>query len=127
MAVQHADDSDIEDDDDSPQSTDKLTTTKTEDSVPVKLTGAIKNIIWIGEPIKTDTTKVYYEKVEIDGEEFSIGEFVMVETSQANIPALVSRIVYMWKDLNNPKVGFFHAEVFIRSSDTVLGEVGGKT
>ncbi|CAF4881707.1 unnamed protein product [Pieris macdunnoughi] len=123
MAVQQADDSDPDEDDDGPQVTDKLKS-KIEDAVPVKLTGAYRKITWIGEPIKTDATKIYYEKVEIDGEEFTIGEFVMVETTQANVPALVSRIVYMWKDTNNPSVGFFHAEVFIRASDTVLGEVG---
>ncbi|CAH0715662.1 unnamed protein product, partial [Brenthis ino] len=123
MAVQQADDSDLDDDEDAPA--DKRHLDKIDDTVPVKLTGANnKTVNWLGDPIKADTTKIYYESVEIDGAELKVGDFVMVETSQPNIPALVARVTYMWKEIINPKSGYFHAEVFIRSSDTVLGEVG---
>ncbi|CAG4956224.1 unnamed protein product [Colias eurytheme] len=125
MAVQQAEDSEPEDDDEYQQNAEKNKFNKIEDALPVKLTGSNnRNIKWIGEPVKADATKIYYERVEIDGAELKIGDFVMVETSQANIPALVSRVIYMWKEIINPKSGYFHAEVFIRSSDTVLGEVG---
>ncbi|XP_047533015.1 DNA (cytosine-5)-methyltransferase 1-like [Vanessa atalanta] len=125
MAVQQAEDSEIEDEEEYQHAAEKRQLDKIDDTVPVKLTGANnKKLKWIGEPIKADATKVYYESVEIDGAELKIGDFVMVETSQPNIPALVSRVTYMWKEIINPKSGYFHAEVFIRSSDTVLGEVG---
>ncbi|XP_050350712.1 DNA (cytosine-5)-methyltransferase 1-like isoform X2 [Nymphalis io] len=125
MAVQQAEDSEIEDEEEYQHTAEKRHLDKIDDTVPVKLTGANnKKLKWIGEPIKADATKVYYESVEIDGAELKIGDFVMVETSQLNIPALVSRVSYMWKEIINPKSGYFHAEVFIRSSDTVLGEVG---
>ncbi|XP_026492162.1 DNA (cytosine-5)-methyltransferase 1-like [Vanessa tameamea] len=125
MAVQQAEDSEIEDEEEYQHAAEKRQLDKIDDTVPVKLTGANnKKLKWIGEPIKADATKVYYEIVEIDGAELKIGDFVMVETSQPNIPALVSRVTYMWKEIINPKSGYFHAEVFIRSSDTVLGEVG---
>ncbi|XP_046965733.1 DNA (cytosine-5)-methyltransferase 1-like isoform X2 [Vanessa cardui] len=125
MAVQQAEDSEIEDEEEYQHTAEKRQLDKIDDTVPVKLTGANnKKLKWIGEPIKADATKVYYESVEIDGAELKIGDFVMVETSQPNIPALVSRVTYMWKEIINPKSGYFHAEVFIRSSDTVLGEVG---
>ncbi|KAI5644354.1 c-5 cytosine-specific DNA methylase domain-containing protein [Phthorimaea operculella] len=125
MAVQQADDSDPEDDDDYQQMAEKKLHDKLEDTVPVKLTGVnSRKITWIGEPVKADATKIYYEKVEIDGSELQIGDYVMVETSQPNIPSLVTKVVYMWKDTLNPKAGYFHGEVFVRSSETVLGEVG---
>ncbi|KAI8436671.1 hypothetical protein MSG28_010159 [Choristoneura fumiferana] len=125
MAVQQAEDSDPEDDDDYRQMLDKKQLDKIEDAVPVKLTGSgSRKIKWIGEPVKSDATKVYYERVEIDGSELCNGDYVMVETSQTNIPALVARVVYMWMETINPKSGYFHAEVFIRATDTVLGEVG---
>ncbi|VVC92167.1 unnamed protein product [Leptidea sinapis] len=123
MAVEQAEDSEAEDDED--QVSEKSQYKKIEESVPVKLTGTnSRSIKWIGEPIKSDATKIYFETVEIDGGELKIGDFVMVESSQTNNPALVSRVTYMWKDVTNPKGGYFHAEVFMRSSDTVLGEVG---
>ncbi|CAK1556371.1 unnamed protein product [Leptosia nina] len=124
MAVQQAEDSDPDEDEDSQDSVEKDTLNAIEERVPVKLTGSHRNIAWVGEPIKADNTKVYYVSAEIDGLEIKIGDFVMIETTQANIPALVSRVVYMWKEILNPTSGFFHAEVFIRSADTVLGEVG---
>ncbi|XP_060803321.1 DNA (cytosine-5)-methyltransferase PliMCI isoform X2 [Amyelois transitella] len=124
MAVEQADDSEPEDDDDYQQMVEKKHHDKIDEAVPVKLTGNNRKIKWIGEPIKADASKVYYEKVEIEGSELLIGDYVMVETSQPNIPALVARVVYMWKENINPQIGYFHGEVFYRSSDTVLGEVG---
>ncbi|XP_013164301.1 PREDICTED: DNA (cytosine-5)-methyltransferase 1-like [Papilio xuthus] len=125
MAVEQAEDSEPEDEEEYRQMVERKERDKIDDAVPVKLTGSCnRKISWIGEPIKADATKVYYEKVEIDGSELCVGDFVMVETSQANIPALVTRVTYMWKESINLKSGYFHGEVFIRSSDTVLGEVG---
>ncbi|XP_045773016.1 DNA (cytosine-5)-methyltransferase PliMCI-like [Maniola jurtina] len=124
MAVQHADDSEPEEDDDD-QTAEKLKLDKIDDTVPVKVTGGSRRKTkWIGEPVKVDAKKVYYERVEIGGAEFSLGDFVMVETSQSNIPALVARLTYMWEEIDNTKSGYFHGEVFLRASDTVLGEVG---
>nr|QJS39016.1 DNA methyltransferase 1 [Mythimna separata] len=123
MAVEQAEDSDPDDEEEYQQMAEKKQQDKLEDAVPVKLTGSNnRNIKWVGEPTKADATKVYYDKVEIDGSELCNGDFVMVETSQSNIPALVARVVYMWRETIN-KSGYFHAEVFIRASDTVLGEV----
>ncbi|XP_013143936.1 PREDICTED: DNA (cytosine-5)-methyltransferase PliMCI-like [Papilio polytes] len=125
MAVEQAEDSEPEDEEEYRQMVERKERDKIDDAVPVKLTGSSnRKITWVGEPIKADATKVYYEKVEIDGAELRIGDYVMVETSQANIPALVTRVTYMWKESINLKSGYFHGEVFIRSSDTVLGEVG---
>ncbi|XP_052741577.1 DNA (cytosine-5)-methyltransferase 1 [Bicyclus anynana] len=124
MAVQQADDSEYEEEEDYEQTAQKRMLDKINDALPVKVLGVnCKNIRWIGEPVKDDATKVYYERVEIDGEELTVGEFVMVETSRSNIPALVARVTYMWKDKNNNN-DFYHCEVFIRASETVLGEVG---
>ncbi|XP_068633744.1 DNA (cytosine-5)-methyltransferase 1-like isoform X2 [Battus philenor] len=125
MAVEQAEDSEPEDEEEYRQMAERKQRDKIDEAVPVKLTGLNnKNIKWIGDPIKADATKIYYERVEIDGSELRKGDFVMVETSQANVPALVTRVTYMWKETLNPKSGYFHGEVFIRASDTVLGEVG---
>lgn len=122
MAVQQAEDSDPEDDED--YDDEKKAQNKLDDTVPVKLTGTYRNIKWIGDAVKADSNKVYYEKVLIDGSELTVGDYVMVETSQANIPALVARVVYIWKETSYSQMGYFHGEVFIRATETVLGEVG---
>ncbi|KAG6440695.1 hypothetical protein O3G_MSEX001376 [Manduca sexta] len=125
MAVEQAEDSEPDDEEEYQQMADKKQQDRIDDTVPVKLTGSCsKKINWVGDPVKADSTKIYYERVEIDGAELCNGDFVMIETSQLNIPALVARVVYMWKETINPKSGYFHGEVFIRASDTVLGEVG---
>lgn len=95
-----------------------------DDVLPFKLSAYYRKIKWIGEPVKVDTKKVYYQKVEIDDAELCNGDYVMVETSLSNVPSLVARVVYMWKEVPNSREGYFHGEVFMRSSDTVLGEVG---
>lgn len=121
MAIQEAELSDQEDKQRMP---DKVRSMKKE-KIPLKISHRHKNIKWIGEPIQVDATKVYYEKVKIKGAEYNKGDFVMVQT-RSNIPPLVTRIVYMWKDIKNSNKCYFHAEIFVRSSATILGEVGGK-
>lgn len=125
MTVEQTPESESEDEEDFQQMVEKKHHDKIDDIVPVKFTTTnTRKIRWVNEPIKADATKVYYDRVEIDGSELFIGDYVMVETSQPSIPALVTRVVYIWKETFNSKVGYFHGEVFIRSSDTVLGEVG---
>ncbi|GBP47570.1 DNA (cytosine-5)-methyltransferase 1 [Eumeta japonica] len=124
MAVQQANDSEGEDDEVEKDMQDQNETEK-EDIVPVKLTGvSSREIVWPEEPVKIDAGKTYYSKVNLDGLLLSVGDYVMVEPSQTNIPTLVARIVYMWNDAMTPKSGYFHGEIFVRSSETVLGEVG---
>ncbi|XP_045784072.1 DNA (cytosine-5)-methyltransferase PliMCI-like [Maniola jurtina] len=82
-----------------------------------------KKIKWIGEPIQVDEKQIYYEKVEVDGVKYSLGDFVMVRPELPNVPALVSRLIYMWKEIRT-KRAYFHGEFYIRSTYTVLGEVG---
>lgn len=125
MAVEQAEDSEPEDEEEFREMTEKKEQDKIEETVPVKLTGTTsRKVTWLGEPVKIDASKIYYNTVNIDGAELAIGDYVMVETSLANIPTLVVRVVYMWKETTNDKSGYFHGEVFIRSSDTILGEVG---
>ncbi|KPI97703.1 DNA (cytosine-5)-methyltransferase 1 [Papilio xuthus] len=75
MAVEQAEDSEPEDEEEYRQMVERKERDKIDDAVPVKLTGSCnRKISWIGEPIKADATKVYYEKVEIDGSELCVGE-----------------------------------------------------
>lgn len=124
MAVEQGEDSEDENEDDDRDITENEQE-KLEDTVPVKLTNeGSRKITWPGEPIKVDASKIYYAEVNIDGEKLENGDYIIVETSLPNVPSLVARVVYMWKEKGNPTSGYFHGEVFIRASDTILGEVG---
>lgn len=124
MAVEQAEESDPEDEEEYRQLSEKNNSDSMEDGVPVKLTGAgVKNIQWVGEPVKSEMNKMYYEKVKINDLEVQIGDFVMVDTMSPSIPHLVTKITYMWKEAMTPKAGFFHGQVFFRASESVLGEV----
>ncbi|CAK1554784.1 unnamed protein product [Leptosia nina] len=81
-----------------------------------------KVVKWIGEPIKQDKEKIFYESVTVNGAFLKIGDYVTVEPVNRRLPPLVTRIVSLWK--YNRLKGFFHAQVFMRSRDTVLGNTG---
>ncbi|KOB70090.1 Cytosine-specific methyltransferase [Operophtera brumata] len=123
MAVEQADDSYLDDDNDFKIPVETKRRKKV--PVPVKLNeNNDKKIKWIGKPVQADETKIYYERVEIDGTEYCNGDFVMLEPTNPNIPAFVAKLGYMWKETTKSKMELFHAEVFFRSAETVLGEVG---
>lgn len=122
MAVEQAEESDPENEEET--DTVDSTTAISEEKVPVKLTGAgVKNICWIGDSIKSENMKTFYNSVKIDNLDVKVGDFVMVDTLSPSIPHLVTKVICMWKEPMTPKAGYFHGQVFLRSSDTVLGEV----
>ncbi|XP_077290001.1 DNA (cytosine-5)-methyltransferase 1-like [Arctopsyche grandis] len=123
MAVEQAEESDPENEDEL-DIANPTTSDFPEDKVPVKLTGAgVKSIMWLGDSIKSEGIKTFYNAVKIDNLDVKVGDFVMVDTISPTIPHLVTRVVCMWKETMTPKAGYFHGQVFMRSSDTVLGEV----
>ncbi|CAK1554785.1 unnamed protein product [Leptosia nina] len=83
-----------------------------------------KVVKWIGEPIKQDKEKIFYESVTVNGAFLKIGDYVTVEPANRRLPPLVTRIVSLWKYNRLYLKGFFHAQVFMRSRDTVLGNTG---
>lgn len=125
VAIQEAELYDLEDNAVEQHSPDKVRCRKEKKSKGVKIRRTYRNVKWVGNPAKVDATKVYYEKVKIDGAEYNKGDFVIIETGRPNIPSVVLRIVFMWKDVKKSNKGFFHAEVFIKSTATILNETGG--
>uniref|UniRef100_A0A4W3I946 DNA (cytosine-5)-methyltransferase n=1 Tax=Callorhinchus milii TaxID=7868 RepID=A0A4W3I946_CALMI len=76
-------------------------------------------ICWIGEAIKSDGRKTYYQKVSVDDELFAINDCVVVSPDDPTKPLYLARITSMWEE---GVCKMFHAHWFCRGTDTVLGE-----
>ncbi|XP_053320799.1 DNA (cytosine-5)-methyltransferase 1 isoform X2 [Spea bombifrons] len=75
-------------------------------------------ISWIGEPVKVDGKREYYQKVSIDSEVLEIGDCVSVSPDNPTEPLYLARITSMWEDAGGL---MFHAHWFCLGTDTVLG------
>ncbi|XP_077185875.1 DNA (cytosine-5)-methyltransferase 1 isoform X2 [Paroedura picta] len=76
-------------------------------------------ISWVGDPVKSDGKKNYYQKVCIDSEMLQVGDCVSVSPDDPTKPLYLARITAMWEDANNEPM--FHVHWFCRGTDTVLG------
>uniref|UniRef100_A0A672UVW2 DNA (cytosine-5)-methyltransferase n=1 Tax=Strigops habroptila TaxID=2489341 RepID=A0A672UVW2_STRHB len=75
-------------------------------------------ISWVGEPIKSDGKKDYYQRVCIDLETLEVGDCVSVSPDDPTKPLYLARVTAMWEDSSGQ---MFHAHWFCPGSDTVLG------
>ncbi|XP_019064640.1 DNA (cytosine-5)-methyltransferase 1 [Fukomys damarensis] len=76
-------------------------------------------ICWVGEAIKTDGKKSYYQQVCMDGETLEVGDCVSVIPDDPSKPLYLARVTALWEDSSNGQM--FHAHWFCAGSDTVLG------
>ncbi|EHB03719.1 DNA (cytosine-5)-methyltransferase 1 [Heterocephalus glaber] len=76
-------------------------------------------ISWVGEAIKTDGKKSYYQQVCMDGETLEVGDCVSVIPDDPSKPLYLARVTALWEDSSNGQM--FHAHWFCAGSDTVLG------
>uniref|UniRef100_A0A8B9TLN0 DNA (cytosine-5)-methyltransferase n=1 Tax=Anas platyrhynchos TaxID=8839 RepID=A0A8B9TLN0_ANAPL len=75
-------------------------------------------ISWVGEPVKSDGKKDYYQRVCIDSETLEVGDCVSVSPDDPTKPLYLARVTAMWEDSSGQ---MFHAHWFCPGSDTVLG------
>ncbi|XP_062367772.1 DNA (cytosine-5)-methyltransferase 1 isoform X1 [Cinclus cinclus] len=75
-------------------------------------------ICWVGEPIKSDGKKDFYQRVCIDSETLEVGDCVSVSPDDPTKPLYLARVTAMWEDSGGQ---MFHAHWFCPGSDTVLG------
>nr|KAF6297485.1 DNA methyltransferase 1 [Pipistrellus kuhlii] len=76
-------------------------------------------ISWIGEAVKTDGKKTYYQKVCIDSETLKVGDCVSVIPDDSSKPLYLARVTALWEDSSQGPM--FHAHWFCAGTDTVLG------
>ncbi|XP_012137658.2 DNA methyltransferase 1a isoform X2 [Megachile rotundata] len=119
MAIQEADDSDLENDDEyealmENKKIEELEHTK-KDFKEFK-----KDVTWVEDKIAADNQKTFYKSVMVGDERIEINDYVLVEPRNPAIPLHVAKIIYMWETKNGLKQ--FHANWFHRGTDTILGE-----
>ena len=118
--------------------------TETEDEIEVKA-GKVKSVSsdlkskkkrsgksaveWIGDPLveATDSDpRIFYGSVCIGGEEFVVGDCVLVPSDEANRCPYVGKMMSMWQEKS--KFGnadkMVHIDWYVRASETVLQEAG---
>ncbi|XP_061936653.1 DNA (cytosine-5)-methyltransferase PliMCI-like isoform X1 [Apis cerana] len=119
MAIQEADDSDPENED---QYEILMENKKIEEDKSKKkdFKELKKEIIWIGDQIANENLKTYYKSVIVGDEEIGINDYVLVEPRNPAIPSHVAKVIYMWENKNGIKQ--FHANWLHRGNDTILGE-----
>lgn len=121
LAVQEADDSEAEDDEEGEIAV-KATGKKWNPKEPVFEADANhpSEVRWIGEPIHSDNDFKYYSYVNVNGFEFGPNDCVLVKPNDPKAPSFVARVVSMGEDTKGSQKA--HLQWFIRGSDTVLGE-----
>ncbi|XP_017756525.1 PREDICTED: DNA (cytosine-5)-methyltransferase PliMCI-like [Eufriesea mexicana] len=119
MAIQEADDSDPENED---QYELLLENKNVEEERSRKkvFKELKKDITWIGAQIASDNLKTFYTSVMVGEEKIEINDYVLVEPRNPAIPSHVAKVIYMWENKNGIKQ--FHGNWLYRGNDTILGE-----
>ncbi|KAK4878394.1 hypothetical protein RN001_010900 [Aquatica leii] len=111
MAIQTADeDSDTDDD--------VSGVTNIETKTPLSK-HIIHDVKWVGEAAVEYNSRVYYNAAQVGDTVVEADDCVMLNSEEPNQPLLIARVGYMWQEKNET---MFHAHLFCRGSDTVLGE-----
>lgn len=75
---------------------------------------------WIGDPTIEYKGKLFYNAARVGDLKVEPEDYVMLESSQANEPPYIAKVVYMWQEAKQGSS--FHAHLFCRGTDTILGE-----
>ncbi|XP_028404799.1 DNA (cytosine-5)-methyltransferase 1-like isoform X2 [Dendronephthya gigantea] len=124
IAVRQADENDGEDDPDMEVSA-PLQDVKAKN--PKQKHAKLRKVVqtklkWIGEPVRHEGKKSFYECVEVNNEEVNVNDFVKLSPDDPRVPLYICKIIEMWEDGKGEKM--FHGRWMSRSTDTVLGNTG---
>ncbi|XP_043275334.1 DNA (cytosine-5)-methyltransferase PliMCI-like isoform X4 [Venturia canescens] len=119
MALQEADDSDVEDEEEYRALTQNIRE-NTHDKIIKSLKCLKKQVEWQGSEIFDDGRRKFYFSATVGTETISTNDCVMIESSDPTIPLQIAKVMYMWQNKNGLRL--FHANWYRRGSDTILGE-----
>ncbi|KAF5294330.1 hypothetical protein FQR65_LT10783 [Abscondita terminalis] len=111
MAIQTADEESDSEDDSS-----VLPSVETKTPLSKRI---IHDVKWVGEAAFEYNSRTYYNAAQVGDITVEPDECVMLNSEEPNQPLMIARVGYMWQEKN---VTMFHAHLFCRGSDTVLGE-----
>ncbi|XP_017781710.1 PREDICTED: DNA (cytosine-5)-methyltransferase PliMCI-like [Nicrophorus vespilloides] len=111
MAIQDAEESDNED------SADVEPEPETEEPCSKRI---IHDVTWAEESVENFNGRIYYESAVVGEHIINNDDYVMLNSAAPDHPLVVARVCYMWDQ--EPGGPTFHALIFTRGSDTILGE-----
>ncbi|XP_031847018.1 DNA methyltransferase 1a isoform X2 [Nomia melanderi] len=114
MAIQEAEDSDPENEEQFENLVDE------EESRKKVFKELKKDIVWMENQIAIDNQRTFYKSVMVGDEKIQLNDYVLVEPRNPSTPLHVAKVIYMWENKNGRKQ--FHANWFHRGNDTILGE-----
>ncbi|KAK5638240.1 hypothetical protein RI129_012535 [Pyrocoelia pectoralis] len=79
----------------------------------------IHSVKWIGSAAVEYNKRMYYNYAQVGDIIVEPDDCVMLNSEEPNQPLLIARVGYMWQEGDETS---FHAHLFCRGSDTVLGE-----
>ncbi|KAB0791577.1 hypothetical protein PPYR_03377 [Photinus pyralis] len=79
----------------------------------------ICEVRWIGSAAVEYNNRFYYNSAQVGDIVVEPDDCVMLNSEEPNQPLLIARVGYMWQEGDET---LFHAHLFCRGSDTVLGE-----
>ncbi|KAF5303293.1 hypothetical protein FQA39_LY10032 [Lamprigera yunnana] len=94
-------------------------------SIPTEVTKAplskhiLHKVNFVGEPLTVYNSRSFYNAAQVGDILVESNDYVMLNSEEPNQPLLIARVSYMWQE---NKETLFHAHLFCRGSDTVLGE-----
>ncbi|KAK5639618.1 hypothetical protein RI129_012110 [Pyrocoelia pectoralis] len=79
----------------------------------------IHKVEWIGAVTVKHKSRTYYNSAQVGDIVIESDDCVMLNSQEPNQPLWIARVGYMWQEREET---LFHAHLFCRGSDTVLGE-----
>ncbi|XP_011881443.1 PREDICTED: DNA (cytosine-5)-methyltransferase PliMCI-like [Vollenhovia emeryi] len=125
LAIQEADDSDPENEEQYDNLTEEQTAQEDRESKNEDFKELKKDIIWEKEDKIVDGQKTYYKSVTVGNEKIEINDYVLLEPRDPSIPLKICKVVFMWENENGERR--FHANRLHRGTDTILGETSDPT
>ncbi|KAB0805238.1 hypothetical protein PPYR_02208 [Photinus pyralis] len=79
----------------------------------------IHKVMWIDEATFKHKARSYYQSAQVGDLVIELDDCVVLNSEEPNQPLWIARVGYMWQERD---ATLFHAHLFCRGSDTVLGE-----
>ncbi|CAG2069318.1 unnamed protein product [Timema podura] len=105
MAIQDADDSDPEEEEEVPGVQDLPNQPIKREILDLK-----REVTWVGDPL-TENRRAYYSEALVDGQEIHPGDYVLIKPDKPSQPLYVARVMYLFQSMLGVKM--FHLQWFM--------------
>nr|CAD7417915.1 unnamed protein product [Timema poppensis] len=105
MAIQDADDSDPEEEEEAPGAQDLPNQPIKREILDLK-----REVTWVGDPLK-ENRRAYYSEALVGGQEIHPGDYVLIKPDRPSQPLYVAQVMYLFQSMLG--VNMFHLQWFM--------------